>query len=223
MAQYYRRNLAGETAKGKRARVAAGLVNGDPPYGYHRAMPADLPAVVGDADALQTALRLHPYVVVPERAEAVTLAFEWYATGEYSDAEIAAALNGAGYRMVSKRQPDGGPFQKDTMTAILQDPYYVGKVSYAGHKTHGMLDLACGDATARRRKRRDVMSPSSHPTCSSGSRPCARRITSRTTRAPAKPMCTSRSRWPAVPCAANYCAATPRAIAASTGTPAPNA
>jgi hypothetical protein len=37
MAEHYRKNLAGETAKGKRARVAAGLPNGDPPYGYRRA------------------------------------------------------------------------------------------------------------------------------------------------------------------------------------------
>lgn len=143
MAQHYRRNLAGETAKGKRARVAAGLPNGDPPYGYRRATAADLPDAVarGDAEALATALRRHPYIVVPAQAAAIHLAFTLYAGGASSDATIAADLNRRGYVMVSKKQPAGGPFKKDTVTAMLADPLYAGRVSYAGLKTHGKLDL----------------------------------------------------------------------------------
>ena len=143
MAQHFRRNLAGETAKGKRARVAAGLPNGDPPYGYRRATAADLPdaVVLGDAEALARALRRHPYSVVPGQAEAIRFAFTLYAGGAYSDATIAAELNRRGYVMVSKKQPVGGPFKKDTVTAMLADPFYCGRVSYAGLKTHGKLDL----------------------------------------------------------------------------------
>ena len=141
MAEHYRKNLAGETAKGKRARVAAGLPNGDPPYGYRRAVATDLPDFSGDAEALLKALRLHPYIVVPEQAEAVRLAFTLYAAGTHSDTQIAAELNRRGYRMVSKWQPAGGPFKRDTITAMLTDPFYCGRVSYAGLKMHGKLDL----------------------------------------------------------------------------------
>jgi site-specific DNA recombinase len=141
MAQRYRENLAFETAKGKRERVEEGLANGDPPYGYRRATEADVPGFTGDAEALIKVLRRLPYIQVPERAEAVKLAFELCATGYYSDTDIAQELNRRGYRMVSKRQPHGGPFKKDTMTALLREPFYCGRVSYDGLKVHGRLDL----------------------------------------------------------------------------------
>jgi site-specific DNA recombinase len=53
MAQWYRDNLAFETAKGKKARALAGLPNGDPEYGYRRPTAADLPDSTGDAEALR--------------------------------------------------------------------------------------------------------------------------------------------------------------------------
>ncbi len=142
MAQHYRMNLGTEMAKGKQARVKGGLSNGDVHFGYRRATATDLPDFTGTAEELQDRLRKMPHIVVPERAEPIRLAFERYATGQYSDAQLAAQLNEAGYRMVSKRHPDGVPFAKDTITAILRDPYYAGTVSYAGYKTHGKLDLA---------------------------------------------------------------------------------
>ena len=86
-------------------------------------------------------LRRLPYIQVPERAEAVKLAFELCDTGYYSDTDIAEELNRRGYRMVSKRQPHGGPFKKDTITALLREPFYCGRVSYDGLKVHGRLDL----------------------------------------------------------------------------------
>ena len=70
-----------------------------------------------------------PYIQVPERAEAVKLAFALYATGSSSDAGIARDLNQRGHRMVSKRHPEGYPFTKDTLTALLQNPFYYGLVS----------------------------------------------------------------------------------------------
>jgi hypothetical protein len=72
--------------------VAAGLPNGDPPYGYRRATAADLPDFSGDAEALLKDLRLHPYIVVPEQAEVVRLAFTLYAAGTHSDTQITADL-----------------------------------------------------------------------------------------------------------------------------------
>jgi len=141
MAQHFRMNLSGETAKGKRARAASGLANGDVPYGYRRPTHNDLPGFEGDADALLVALRHHPFIVVPERAAVVRHAFDLYATGQHSDADVAVALNEAGERMVSKLHPQGCPFTKDTITAMLRDPLYCGRISYAGVKTHGKMEL----------------------------------------------------------------------------------
>jgi len=121
LAESYLDNLSEETSKGKRARTAAGLSNGDVPYGYVN------PEAGKSGDANRT-----PAVIVPHEAEAVRLAFELYATGQYSDARVAGELNDRGYRMRSKRHPGGYPFTKDTLTGLLDNPFYAGWVTYTG-------------------------------------------------------------------------------------------
>ncbi len=142
MAQKYRENLSMETSKGKRQRVVAGLANGRVRYGYRSPIIADLADPPAHPDAVLAALRRLPDVIVPERAEAVLVAYQLYASGRYSDSLIADELNRRGYVMTSVRHPDGKPFGKDGVTAILRDPYYVGEVSYAGLRAHGRIDLA---------------------------------------------------------------------------------
>jgi hypothetical protein len=122
LAEVYLDNLSEETSKGKRARAAAGLPNGDLPFGYRS------PEQGGSGQSN----RAVP-VIVPEQAEAVRLAFELYGTGQYSDARVASALNDASHRMRSKRHPDGYPFTKNTHTAMLDNPYYAGWVTYTGN------------------------------------------------------------------------------------------
>jgi hypothetical protein len=117
LAESYIDNLSEETSKGKRARAAAGLPNGDLPYGYAN------PEVGESGQSNRNAA-----VIVPERAEAVRVAFATYATGQSSDARIAGLLNERGYRIVSKWQPAGGPFGKDTISALLANPFYAGWV-----------------------------------------------------------------------------------------------
>jgi len=123
LAEAYLDNLSEETAKGKRARVEAGLSNGDLSYGY--ANPDEGTAQSG-AGVTNTSIP----VIVPERAAVVRLAFEWYATGQQSHARIAQALNAAGHRMISKLHPEGYPFTKDTVTALLDNRFYLGEVRY---------------------------------------------------------------------------------------------
>ena len=53
------------------------------------------------------------------------LAFEKYATGDYSDLSIAQLLNEKGYK--TKK---GRPFSKDTVRDMLQNKTYLGKVKY---------------------------------------------------------------------------------------------
>ncbi len=121
LAEAYLDNLSEETAKGKRARVEAGLYNGDLSYGYVN------PDAGTDASGAGINNATTP-IVVPERAVLVRQAYEWYATGQYSDQRVAQALNDAGCLMVSKHQPQGGPFKKDTITALLQNRFYIGDV-----------------------------------------------------------------------------------------------
>jgi site-specific DNA recombinase len=107
--QYYIDMLRMHTKKSKRQRVRQGLCNASiPPYGYRH---------VGDPKT--------PPAIVEEEAEAVRLAFERYATGQYSYQGIADLLNDTGYRTRLGRR-----FSKDTVADIIRNPFYAGKVVY---------------------------------------------------------------------------------------------
>jgi site-specific DNA recombinase len=83
-AEWYLGNLSHETAKGKRARAESGMWNSEVPFCYavhYRKVGGDGLARPDEHDA-----------------QGVGLAFGKYATGQYSDNDIARLLNEAGYR-----------------------------------------------------------------------------------------------------------------------------
>jgi len=106
VADWYSRNLATETAKGKKERATQGLHNNIAPFGMKKN---------------------EEKILVPDEKEiaGLKLAFELYATDQYSDNDIAVILNKQGYR--TKR---GRYFSKDTVRDFLQNEIYLGKVSY---------------------------------------------------------------------------------------------
>jgi site-specific DNA recombinase len=107
--QYYLDMLRLHTQKSKRERARQGLYNASvAPYGYRH---------VGDART--------PPEVVEEEAKVVRRVFEMYATGRYTCRQIAEVLNGEGYRTRSGRR-----FSKDSITEMLRNPFYIGKVTY---------------------------------------------------------------------------------------------
>jgi site-specific DNA recombinase len=146
---YYSERLSERTTRGKRARAEDGLWNGHPPFGYcrgdcHTCIDPNGPGYcpnhggmpLGDGRCL---------IAHPKDSRGVQLAFELHATGEYTDAEVALALNRAGYRTNNKhtRKPDakreGGPrpFTKDTIRDLLQNKAYLGFTKYKGELLPG--------------------------------------------------------------------------------------
>ena len=100
--QHYLDQLRVETTRGKYERALQWLSNAShPPYGYVRTVE-------------------HRDVPGPE-ADTVREMFERYATGAYTDVEIACWLNAQG------KLTSGGwghrPFSKDTVRAILINPF----------------------------------------------------------------------------------------------------
>lgn len=117
-AELYLDNLSAETPKGKRARAQAGLWNGDPPYGYRR-------VPTGERRKGKVVYKLE----IDEReAEAVRLAFRSYATGAYTDQQIADLLNGRGYR--TRGHWGSRPWTKDSVRPMLTNHTYLGLVKY---------------------------------------------------------------------------------------------
>lgn len=110
VADWYSQNLSAETSKGKKERALQGLHNSGAPFGMKKNKEK---------------------VLIPDEDElpGLQLAFALYATGKYSDTDIAAELNKRSYK--SKR---GRPFSKDTIRDMLQNPTYLGKVKYQKYK-----------------------------------------------------------------------------------------
>jgi len=169
---YYSERLSERTTRGKRARAEAGLWNGHPPFGYcrgdcHTCTDPNGPGYCPNYGGMPLGDGKH-LVAHPKDSQGVQLAFELHATGEYTDAEVAVALNQAGYRTNNKytRKPDakrkGGPrpFTKDTLRDLLQNQTYLGFVKYKDELLSGkhppLVSQALFDASqaARRAKNR---------------------------------------------------------------------
>lgn len=70
--------------------------------------------------------------VDPERAPLIIWAFEQYSTGEYSVAQLAAALEEQGLTTRASRKYRAKPLSVSTLSRILGDPYYTGVILYKG-------------------------------------------------------------------------------------------
>lgn len=118
IAEWYSRNLSSEVAKGRFQKAAQGYHNNQAPFGMQKAANGVL-------------------IPKPEEIPALELAFELYATGNYSDNRVARKLNSMGYR-----NRKGDPFQTDGIRAMLQNRTYLGYVRYQENRYHpdGRID-----------------------------------------------------------------------------------
>ncbi len=118
--QYYSDVLAENVAVNKATRTKShGLWNGQVPFGYRVKYLKD------GGDGV-------PYPD-PHEAQGVQLAFEQYATGIYSDTDIAQLLNEAGYRPRGRGARALPLFSKDTIRETLQSRFYLGEARYRDH------------------------------------------------------------------------------------------
>jgi site-specific DNA recombinase len=75
--------------------------------------------------------------VDPERAHFVTLAFELFATNEYTLEGLCDTLNDRGLRTRPSGRHPGGPITDSTLSKVLRDRYYLGYVTYKGVEYKG--------------------------------------------------------------------------------------
>ncbi|MEF9972019.1 MAG: recombinase family protein, partial [Oscillospiraceae bacterium] len=69
--------------------------------------------------------------IIPRQAEAVRLAFELYATGNYGLRKLSQELSARGYKSLQ-----GNDFNAVTLGHMLQNPKYKGW--YCGNKTKSL-------------------------------------------------------------------------------------
>jgi site-specific DNA recombinase len=111
LGEFYSDNLSKETHKGKYERAMQGYHNGWVPWGYNSEQVGDRKMAIQD----------------PISAPIAEEMFERYATGLYYDQQIANWLNLLGVLTFRKH-----PFTKDSVRVMLQNPFYMGYVSYRG-------------------------------------------------------------------------------------------
>lgn len=116
LGEFYSDNLSKETHKGKYERALSGYHNGSVTWGYRSEQ-------VGEKKMA---------LLIPELQPVLLGFFERFSTGAYSDQEMADWLNGQGFH-----RPSGRLFTKDTVRAMLQNPFYAGQVRYRGTKHKG--------------------------------------------------------------------------------------
>lgn len=105
-ADWYLKNLSRETQKVKASTVFNCRQNNQVPFGYIKNEQKDA-------------------VVVPEEAEIVKSVYEMYATGNYSDGEIAEWINDQGFTTRKNKR-----WTKESVRTTLQLDFYRGIVKY---------------------------------------------------------------------------------------------
>ncbi|NDJ35741.1 MAG: recombinase family protein, partial [Chloroflexi bacterium] len=118
-ASFYSQNLSSDTKRAKRERAARGEYNGShTPLGYRLVTKKQASATCPAG--------LH---VDPETAPLVQEAFRRYASGDYSDREIAEWLNTS--PIMQQRRAKRRPVGKEMVRDLLQNKLYTGRVAYA--------------------------------------------------------------------------------------------
>ncbi len=107
--------LSKETNKGKLERSTQGYHNGTVPWGYESEIRGNRKVGVPD----------------PDKASVVVELFERYASGLYSDFQLAEWLNFQGLHTNKNH-----PFGKDTVRDMLCNDFYIGKIRYRGMSVH---------------------------------------------------------------------------------------
>ncbi|MBL7161083.1 MAG: recombinase family protein [Anaerolineales bacterium] len=115
MAEHYSDNLSREVHKGKYQLIINGYHTGMFPWGYEKTVDGEKKKRVGKP--------------TPHLKYVVHDLFSRYATGLYSDQQMADWLNQQGFRRSENRL-----FTRDNLRDILQNIYYAGKVRYRGAK-----------------------------------------------------------------------------------------
>jgi site-specific DNA recombinase len=141
MAEFYSANLATEVRKGMTQKAKQGLWPAKAPIGYLN--------VRKQGSGKRGTARV---VLDPERALLVREAFRMYATGDYSLAELHAALQAKGLTSPTARKP-GAPLPVSALATMLQNPFYIGVVEWDGVQYPGKHKSLISKTSSRASKK----------------------------------------------------------------------
>jgi site-specific DNA recombinase len=135
IAEFYSRNLATEIIKGTTQKAKKGGTPFRAPLGYLNTREFI------DGREIRT------ITIDPERAPLVKLAFELYATGQYSLIDLCTILEARGLRSRPSRQKPAKVLGTNRLSSILRNDYYIGRLRYAGGYYEGRHEPLIDEAT----------------------------------------------------------------------------
>ena len=125
MAEFYALNLATEAMKGLTQKAKSGGTPTRAPIGYL------------NVRKMIEGREIRTVEIDPERAPLVQLAFETYATGDFSLAQLLDILTGMGLTTRPTPQRPAKPLWLSNLADLLHNPYYIGTVRYNGFEYEG--------------------------------------------------------------------------------------
>ncbi len=126
IAEFYSQNLAAEVKKGMSQKVKNGGTPTKAPIGYRNIRAYD------DKGRRDSRVELDE-----QRAPLLTLAFEQYATGDWTLSSLAEHLTDLGLDTPATPRRPSRPITKKQLHNILLNPYYKGIVTYNGVQYQG--------------------------------------------------------------------------------------
>ena len=126
IAEFYSQNLANEVRKGMNEKVKNGGTAGKAPIGYINVRRID---EKGRED--------RSVEIDEERAPLIKLAFEEYATGNWTLNTLTDYMNACGLNTRATPRLPSKPMTRSSMESILINPYYKGIVVYNGVEYNG--------------------------------------------------------------------------------------
>jgi site-specific DNA recombinase len=121
IAEFYSRNLANEVMKGMTQKARGGGTISKAPLGYRNVRTVD-----AEGREVRTV------VIDQERAPLIKLAFELYATGQWTVAALADHLADRGLSTVKTPRVPSKPINEGKLNKFLVNPYYKGCVTFRG-------------------------------------------------------------------------------------------
>ncbi|MDA4893253.1 recombinase family protein [Streptomyces sp. MS2A] len=136
IAEFYSRNLAQEVMKGMRQKAIQGGTPGRAPIGY-----------LNVRRQTEDRREYRAIQLDYERAPHITWAFDTYATGEWSVAQLVAALRDGGLRTRATASRSPAALTVASLHRVLTNPYYKGIVTLNGAQHAGSHEPLVPTAT----------------------------------------------------------------------------
>lgn len=139
IAEFYSQNLATEVKKGMNEKVKGGGTVGRAPLGYKNVRIVD-----------EKGREERTVVLDEDRAPLIKLAFDEYATGDWTVKNLADYLAACGLNTRSTPRMPSKPIPYQTLFKVLENPYYKGIVTYKGVQYAGSHEPLIDDDTWER-------------------------------------------------------------------------